>query len=157
MPWETYKPVRNTRASLEPKITIKNGKFSFNAFVRDNFIKDFSFITLLFDKKTNKVGMQLKEKEDDMTIKIAKASKGNTTFLNATPFFRIYGINDKETTSYSAEFDEKNKIITIDLNKAEKVNYSPRTQNKQGTQEVQFTIKPQQQSDKKEELASGNK
>lgn len=151
MTWEVYKPVKNNRISTEPKITIKDGKFSFNAFIRDNYLKGIDFITILMDKKANKVGLQLKEKKDENTIKLSRAKSGNNVLLNATPFFKMNNIDTSKTKSYDVEYNEKEKIMVIDLKKAQEVKYSPRTANKkqkQGQQEVHFEIKPQSELNK---------
>jgi hypothetical protein len=125
--WETYKPVKSTRVSLEPKVTIRGGKFSFNAYLRTNVLKGYQFATLLYDKKAKKIGIQLKKEKDESTLKLS-TTKSNSTFLNALPFFTQYGLDTSETKAYPVTIDKD--MLIIDLNKAEAVNYSPRTTTK---------------------------
>lgn len=126
MNWETFKPTgTRTRSATEPKVSIKNGKFSFNSKMRDDLL-DISqeFVTLMFDKKSNKIGIQQKKVKDETTLKLSNALSTKSVFLNALAFFQHHGIDTSVTKSYPAT--KEKDIIVIDLNKAEEVKYTPR-------------------------------
>lgn len=160
MSWNVFTPTSQSRgaSSTEPKVSIKNGKLSFNSKARTDHLDvkigakfKFNYATLMFNEKENKIGLVLKEREDETTFAITRTKTGNSAFLNALQFFKTYGKVTEATKKYAVTTetmttkennkDVKTEILVIDLNKPENVNYTPRKNStERGPQTVQPTL-----------------
>jgi hypothetical protein len=52
---------------------------------------------------------------DENTYPIKRTPKDNYAMIAGTSFLKKYGIYPQETNSYTASFDDKNKIIVVDV------------------------------------------
>lgn len=129
MAWEEYTAPPITRTSKEPKITIRDGKFNFNSYVRKEFIKGIPYATLLYDATNEKIGIRLEKEKTNTSVTITRESTTNPNFLSAVPFFNHYKLDTSTTKSYTPtlEQNEEESIIVINLKEGQPVNYTPRT------------------------------
>lgn len=114
--WETFQRTKKS-SSKDPTVTLgKGGVIGLNVAVCRNIVSDNRFAYLLFDKDRGFMGIKFTKKEDPdaYPVKITE-SRGHAS-LTGVSFLKTYDIYPAETKVYPATFDEKDKILVVDLN-----------------------------------------
>jgi hypothetical protein len=99
-----------------PTVTLStSGQFGLNAAVVRNLIGESRYALLLFDQEKSLVGIKfLKTNEPDAyPIKISP-NKGHGS-VTGMAFMKSYNIMPAQTKAYPASYDDKTKILSVDL------------------------------------------
>jgi hypothetical protein len=96
-----------------------SGQFGLNSAVVRNLLGESKYALLLFDKERSLIGIKfLKSNEPDAyPVKLAP-NKGHGS-ITGMAFMKVYEIMPTETRSYPASYDDKNKILSVDLGASE--------------------------------------
>lgn len=102
-----------------PIITIlKHGVFSIGSYLCYKYVKQFKFSVFLFDKDTNKIGIKLMNEHLNHSYPIRFMRNNTHAEISAKAFLNNFNIKHKEKSySYIAEWNDKENMIEIDLNK----------------------------------------
>lgn len=116
MPFEVF--TREFVRTTEPKVTITNlGRIAINnsasALLKKNPATE--HVLLLWDKTTNRIGIQPIKKGDHRSYPLkAYGPKGRTgTGFSAVTFLKFIGYDYSETHSYPAEWGEEMLMVTV--------------------------------------------
>lgn len=92
-----------------------SGQFGLNSAVVRNILGTAKFALLLFDKERSLVGIRFlnANEPDAYPVKLAP-NKGHGS-ITGMAFMKVYDIMPTETRSYPASYDDKSKILTVDL------------------------------------------
>jgi hypothetical protein len=93
----------------------KAGNIGLSSTVVRTFLGDAKFATFLFDRDKHLVGIKLSKVGDEHTYPIKRTPRDNYALIAGVSFLKSYGIFPHSTSSHTATFDEKNKIIVIDV------------------------------------------
>jgi len=115
MPFEVF--TRNFVRASAPKVTISNfGRISMNTSAAQFLSKTNSgFVVLLWDKSTNRMGIQGVKKEDNRTYNLkAYGPNGRSgAGFSAVTFLNFVRYNWTETRSYEAQWSDADQMLVI--------------------------------------------
>jgi hypothetical protein len=119
MAWEMFK--RRTRPSpKDPMVTLSSsGMIGLNAAVTRNILGDNKFVHLFFDKEKNFIGFRFQRNNDQDAYPVKCTKSMSHGSIAGVSFLKTYGVFPDETTAYPAYFDQPNKMLIVDLSKAE--------------------------------------
>lgn len=107
---------RKRKVFREPMVTIlKQGTIGLNTAAVEKYFLDKQYVLLYYDEGEQKIGLKpLKvNKENAYKIRMGKISKGGN--CSAQAFLRSFKIDHSTTRTYRAKWNNKDKIIFIDL------------------------------------------
>jgi hypothetical protein len=117
MPFEVY--TRSFVKTSAPKITISGfGRIALNKSAADALTKGGTgFIVLLWDKATNRIGIQPVAKESTNTYPLKSyGPSGKTgTGFSAVTFLNFIDYDWSETRSFAAEWSAKDKMLIFSI------------------------------------------
>jgi len=92
-----------------------SGLVGLNSAVTRNILGDAEYALLLFDRNKSLMGLKfLKANDPDAYPVRVSPNKGHAS-ITGMAFMKTYNIMPAETTAYPAVYDERNKILTVDL------------------------------------------
>lgn len=105
-----------TGKTFKPRISIRqNGQIGFNNGARKRFDLDkYEFVILYYDKEESKIGIKLTNNNGESGVMRLQKRPLNIA-ISAKSFFEYYNILYSETKTYDPVWDEKNKMIVINL------------------------------------------
>ena len=115
MGFEQFKGKKKKHCDF-PVVTIsKFGHFGFNKYVAENYVKNNKYTTLWLDKKDSSVGFKFSNKQDMDAYSIRGHKSNQSNAILCIAFFKHYNISLKETKSYIANWNDKNKMLIISI------------------------------------------
>ncbi len=100
----------------EPAITVtKAGIINFNLATMKRYVKDNKYATLYYNKEDLLIGIKFSAKKEWGSYKIIKYRNNKFGTISGTAFLKYYNIPYPETIGYSAEWNEQDKMLIIDL------------------------------------------
>ncbi len=113
MSWEKYIPMR--KAQGPPKISIQpSGMIWISGKAMKKFFRGHKRVFLLYDKQRRVVGFK-PTKEEKGTFSLSSTGKRPDATVSGISFVEYFKIKEKETRSYQATWNEKDKIVEIEL------------------------------------------
>lgn len=110
---------RNFTRTTAPKVTITNfGRIAINNSASDKLAKNHDgFVVLLWDKATNRVGIQPVKREDTRTYPLkAYGPKGRSgTGFSAVTFLNFINYDWSETRSFPAEWNQTENMLIFGI------------------------------------------
>ena len=101
----------------EAKITIlQAGAFWINFAATRKFFKGFKRTYLLYDKERKVIGFK-PTNEQKNTYSLSRARGRNDITVSGMAFLEYYKVSHKERRSYKATWNDKERVVEIDLNK----------------------------------------
>jgi hypothetical protein len=92
-----------------------SGQFGLNAAVVRNLLGDSKFALLMFDRERSMIGIKfLKTNDPDAYPVKVSPNKGHGA-ITGMAFMKVYDIMPSETRAYPASYDEKNKILMVEI------------------------------------------
>lgn len=114
MGFETFIPRR--MITREAKITIlEAGIFWINFITTRKFLKGFKRTYVLYDKERKVIGFK-PTNEQKHTYSLSRAKGRNDITVSGMAFLEYYKIPHKERKSYKATWNDKERLVEIDLN-----------------------------------------
>lgn len=99
-----------------PAITVtKAGIINFNLATMMKHVKDNTHATLFYNKEDSLIGIKFSTKKEWGSYKIIKYRDNKFGTISGTAFLKNYNIPYSETTGYSAEWDEQDEMLIVDL------------------------------------------
>lgn len=115
MPWEHFR--RKMRPSPKsPTVTLSiSGIIGLNTAVTKNILGDARFAHLYFDKEHSLIGFKFLKAGDSDAYPIKVTESRSHGSITGTAFLKQYNIYPDETRNYPAKYDEKEKILVVDV------------------------------------------
>ena len=115
--WEQFK--RTSQSSpKDPTVTLSSsGAIGLNTAVAKNILGDAKFALLFFDKRRRLIGLKFIKHSDPDAYPIKLTPNRTHGSLAGVAFLRAYKLFPTTTVKYAATYDEKEKILTVDLSK----------------------------------------
>lgn len=115
--WEQFK--RTSKSSpKDPTVTLSSsGLIGLNTAVAKNIMGDARYALLFFDKELQLMGLKFIKQNDPDAYPIKITASKSHGSLSGTSFLKTYKIFPTETIKYAAIYNEKEKILTVDLTK----------------------------------------
>lgn len=112
MPFEKFS---DTARSFRPRVSIrKSGAISFNAGCVKKFnLKDFSYVTLFFDKEHRMVGIMPTTNSELGSHALHK--NATSAWISGRRFLDFYDATPKTTIRADAEWNEKERMVVFTL------------------------------------------
>ncbi len=118
MAWETFKR-RMKPSPKEPTVTLsKSGLIGLNAAVARNLIGEHLFAHLLFDRDRHLLGIKFIKHNDPDAYPVKVTKSRSHGAITGVSFMKAYKIYPTQTTSYPATYDERDKMLVVDLSNA---------------------------------------
>jgi len=92
----------------------KAGFLSFNSAAQDEFIKDHTHAELYYDRETKLIGIKLFGERRPGGYMLQRR-RDRPSVIALMGFLRHYDIVHDKTAAYAAGWDEKNKMVVLDL------------------------------------------
>ena len=113
MPYELFEQ-KKERAGYPPKICItKTGTINVNGACIREYFGDFDRVYLLFNNEKKLIGLRPTDDESKNTHIIHKYKRAS--MINAMSFLKQYKIFHRESKDYEPRWDEKEKLVEINL------------------------------------------
>lgn len=127
--WEQFK--RSSKSSpKDPTVTLSSsGIIGLNTAVAKNIVGDAKY-ALLFDKQRQLIGLKFIKHSDPDAYPVKLTATRTHGSLAGVSFLKTYRIFPTETTKYEAVYDEREKILTVDLSKRMEARKTTRTKHK---------------------------
>lgn len=113
MSWKTYVPMRNPKSPA--KISIQPTGMIWISGKAKRLFKDYKRVFLLYDEQRRVVGFK-PTKEEKNTFSLSSTGKRPDATVSGISFVEYFNIKEKETKSYEATWNEKERIVEINLN-----------------------------------------
>jgi hypothetical protein len=128
--WEQFK--RTTKSSpKDPTVTLSSsGIIGLNTAVAKNIIGDAKFALLFYDKQRKLIGLKFIKHNDPDAYPVKVTANRTHGSLAGVSFLKTYRIFPTETTKYEASYDEKEKILSVDLSRPMEARITTRTKHK---------------------------
>jgi len=128
--WEQFK--RSSKSSpKDPTVTLSSsGIIGLNTAVAKNIVGDAKYALLFFDKQQQLIGLKFIKNNDPDAYPVKLTASRTHGSLAGVSFLRTYKIFPTETIKYQAVFDEKEKILTVDLSKRMEARKTERVKHK---------------------------
>lgn len=99
-----------------PKIAIRSrGQFGFNAGAVNRFnIKKYQYVVMYYSKRDHKIAFRFTDDPNEEGA-VPIVIKPSNFYCSGAAFLRYFGIPCDNSKSFVAEWDNENKIATIDL------------------------------------------
>jgi hypothetical protein len=117
MGYELFKTKMRSKDRNVPIITIYTGRaMSINRVCYRTFFKEKKYALLYYDQELKKIGIKPTEKHEYWSRKLIDCENDRRTIiLSIKAFLNHYHIDLKETTSYIAQWNDKEKMVEINL------------------------------------------
>lgn len=116
--WEQFKRTQKP-SPKDPTVTLSSsGIIGLNTAVAKNIIGDAKYALLFFDRERHLMGMKFVKHNDPDSYPVKLSSSKSHGSVAGTSFLKTFNIFPTETAKYSAVFDEKEKMLTIDMSGA---------------------------------------
>lgn len=100
----------------DPSVTITRfGNFVLNSTCIEKFFKDAKYAKLYWDADHQKVGIKPMPKKDQYSYSINYSPKGSVGTFSGVSFFKAVGIDNKNTKSYPASWNEKEGLVEFSV------------------------------------------
>ena len=111
--FEMYKSRSTSRLhNFFPIVRINSSNnFYLNRRALEEYIKDFKYAELYFDKDTNRIGIGLRENQTPNSYKIN--IRGNTAMIHGKRFIKYYGIESTGNKNYKPYY--QHDLLIVDL------------------------------------------
>jgi hypothetical protein len=115
--WEQFK--RTSKPSpKDPTVTLSSsGLIGLNTAVAKNIVGDLRYALLFFDKERQLMGIRFIKSNDPDAYPVKLTPSKSHGSLAGMSFLKTYKIFPTETTKYAATYNEKEKILAVDLSK----------------------------------------
>jgi len=115
MGFEEFEPRYAVSSKKRPMVTIlKQGVFGVNQ-AAAVFLRDVEQVVFLFDKATRRIGLRPEKGEAANGYNVRRAKQGGALQISGSRFLDHYGIAHEETKRYPCEWDEKAKMLVVQL------------------------------------------
>ena len=103
--------------SKEPTVsTLKSGSLFINSACFREHFSGAKYVNLLYDKKTNTIGLKPVKTEETYSYSIRQGNNRQGAAVSALSFFKYFAIDFKdESKSYPATWNDKEKLIEVKL------------------------------------------
>ena len=116
MSFEVFVPRRTV--TDEPRVNIRpSGIFWFNPATTGRFFEGFTRVFLLYDKGKRLIGFK-PTNEQENTYLISRHVGRKTSTVTGRAFLKHYRILHSATKSYGTTWNDKQKLLEVDLNRA---------------------------------------
>jgi hypothetical protein len=128
--WEQFK--RSSKPSpKDPTVTLSaSGIIGLNTAVAKNIVGEAKYAMLFFDKERQLMGLKFIKQNDPDAYPVKLTANKTHGSLAGISFLRTYKIFPKETIKYAAVFNEKDKILVVDLSNPMEARKSSRSKHK---------------------------
>lgn len=108
---------RGRRDIGRPAVTLtKAGNINLNRTLLEQ-LPDASFVHLMFDKDSRRIGLRLMKKpEDRFAYPIKRNENNNSAMISGRAFMEAYSIPFDTTITYDAHYDKGDNMIIVNLN-----------------------------------------
>jgi hypothetical protein len=115
--WEQFK--RSSKPSpKDPTVTLSvSGIIGLNTAVAKNVMGDSKYALLFFDKERQLMGIKFIKQNDPDAYSVKTTASKSHASLSGMSFLKTYKIFPIKTIKYAAVFNEKDKILSVDLSK----------------------------------------
>lgn len=106
------------RMSAEAAITIlKQGNFGINSRAAMEFFKGVKYASLHYDRAARRIGIRPEERKAPHAYEIRGQNGKGAVQISGSAFLRFFGIDHKATKAYPCKWNDKEKLIEIQLEK----------------------------------------
>ena len=117
MSYEAFE-MTGVRMAAEAAITIlKQGNFGINRRAAVEFFKGAKYASLHYDRAARRIGIRPEEKKAPHAYEIRGQDGKGAMQISGSAFLRYFGIEHKTTKSYPCRWNEKEKVVEIELGK----------------------------------------
>lgn len=117
MAFEEFTSKRRAISDTPMVSLLKQGIFALNQACYNKYFKAYKYVILLFDKENNKIGLKPTNEVSSNTYNIRVSRDGKLANISAIAFLKFYKIPHNETKSYTCFWNEKEKILEVELSK----------------------------------------
>ena len=116
MSYEAFE-MKKKRMPEESTISIlKQGSFGVNRRAEEMF-RGAKFVSLHFDRSARRIGIRPEEKKTPHAYELRGGAGKGAMQISGAAFLRFFGIAHKETRTYPCRWNEKEKLVEIELGK----------------------------------------
>lgn len=116
MAFKTYVPQRGPSVGKPSIRVLKNGNFSISATAYEKWFQKASYVELLFDPRTRKVGLRPRSKPTKATYKLRLSPQGgNRRYVSGAQFLESLGANVRKARSFEAKWNAGQKLVEFPL------------------------------------------
>ena len=114
MPFEEFMKTRPVKD--KPIISIsKQGIIGLNQACYNKYLKQYSYVILLFDKDSNKIGIKPTNEDKINSYKIRVTRNGSLAQISATAFLKYFNILYEKTRIYTCMWNDEEKLLEVKL------------------------------------------
>lgn len=106
---------RNRKFVNEASVTLGvSGSIGLNAYVVRH-IGESRFAMLMFDRERDLIGIKFINKHDPDAYPVKVSGRSNHGSISGTAFLKSFGLFPSKTKNYPANYDDKDKMLTVDV------------------------------------------
>lgn len=116
MAFETYVPQRGRSAGKSTIRVLKNGNFSISSTAYQKWFDKASYVELLFDARSRKVGLRPRNKPTRASYKLRESPQGgDRKYVSGARFLESYGVRLRKARSFDAKWNDRQKLVEFSL------------------------------------------